>query len=215
MPFINYFLLQLHKVRSRSKQLRRYEQDWATFEIMKSFLKNKRTHQRRNGSLDKERFGEDGGEDGDAHAPDRDSDSEFEDGGKSGNGDKELEEEDEDDGEEMMNSDEEKEASGDRDENGSGEEEEADVGRDQGDEDADLIGEGMGFDDDDVIQDNGSTGRKEMTAGWEGGIKPVAKRQKVPRMKPQSAAQLATGQATKATPQVKKRAPKGKNFEQK
>ena len=42
------------KASSRSKQLQRYKGNWATIEIMKTLLKNRRTYRNRVGSLDEE-----------------------------------------------------------------------------------------------------------------------------------------------------------------
>lgn len=60
------------KANSRSKQLQRYKGNWATLEIMKTLIKNRRSYKKRLGSIDQDDDGntlkdEDGkwGEDGD------------------------------------------------------------------------------------------------------------------------------------------------------
>lgn len=50
--FINHFLLHVAKASFRSKQLQRYKGNWATLEIMKTLLKNRRSYKNRIGSLD-------------------------------------------------------------------------------------------------------------------------------------------------------------------
>lgn len=66
--FISYFSLWLTKARSRNKQLQRYAGDWATLEIMKTLLKNKRNYKKRAGFPDQDsEDAENDYEEGDAH----------------------------------------------------------------------------------------------------------------------------------------------------
>jgi hypothetical protein len=51
---VNHTLLQSVQARSRSKQLQSYSGNWATIEIMKTLLKNRRSYRKRLGSLDDE-----------------------------------------------------------------------------------------------------------------------------------------------------------------
>jgi hypothetical protein len=51
-PFIKYSLLYIAKASSRNEQLRHYKGNWATIEIMKTLLKNRRSYRNRIGLPD-------------------------------------------------------------------------------------------------------------------------------------------------------------------
>ena len=75
-----YFSLHITKAKSRNKQLRHYEGNWATYEILKRFFKSKRCYKKRITSVD-----DDDGSDLDKDVKDDDASTRGESDGESDN----------------------------------------------------------------------------------------------------------------------------------
>ena len=96
--FLIYFSLHITKAKSRNKQLRHYEGNWATYEILKRFFKSKRCYKKRISSADDN----DSDSDGKDAMPKDDEESDgdiYENGGGKGEGDGNREGEGNDNGE--------------------------------------------------------------------------------------------------------------------
>jgi hypothetical protein len=151
LNFLVYFSLHITKAKSRNKQLRHYEGNWATYEILKRFFKSKRCYKKRITSVD------DDDDDLDSKDMISKDDDVIESNGESdddGNGDDEEEEAD-------GNGDDEEEADGNKEGEGNGNREGEESGN--GDDDGDG-----GEDDDDGVDSRKGKGKGKAKEGTTG-----------------------------------------------
>jgi hypothetical protein len=165
--FLVYFSLHITKAKSRNKQLRHYEGNWATYEILKRFFKSKRYYKKRITSDDDDGSDLDNKDVISKDDGDSDNDGNGNDSGE-GEGDGDGKGEESDNGDSDGDGDGEGEGDGD----GEGEGEESDNGDGDGD---------GGEDDDNAVDSRNGKGKGKAKEGSRSGYATGSKR-KMPQM---------------------------------